>query len=125
MPACGVDRPGLPGPVRGGGGGGPLAVPRRGPGGPGGSGVSPESRPVSRYDGLCQVEYAGASNAVFAERHLPSLARFARFLEDQREELPAPEWHARYALAYQWLTTEVLPAFSPETLELASRRASC
>ena len=34
-------------------------------------------------------------NAVFTERHLPSLAGFAAFLETQREELPAADWQAR------------------------------
>lgn len=62
-------------------------------------------------------------NAVFTERHLPSLAGFARFLEDQRDELPAAEWQARYALAHQRLTTGILPAFSAETLELARQTA--
>ncbi|MHB8331573.1 MAG: hypothetical protein ACYDEA_05190 [Candidatus Dormibacteria bacterium] len=63
-------------------------------------------------------------NAVFTERHLPSLAGFARFLEDQREELPAPQWQARYALAHQRLTTGILPAFSAGSLELARQSAS-
>ncbi len=62
-------------------------------------------------------------NAVFTERHLPSLTGFAQFLEEQREELPAPLWQARYALAHQRLTTGILPAFSADSLERARQSA--
>lgn len=84
--------------------------------------------PFARSPGLpCPTAVWGClecPNAVFTERHLPSLAGFARFLEDQREELPAPQWQARYALAHQRLTTGILPAFSSDTLELARQSAS-
>ena len=56
-------------------------------------------------------------NAVFTERHLPSLAGFAAFLETQREELPAADWQARYGLAHTRLTTGIFPAFPAATLQ--------
>lgn len=52
-------------------------------------------------------------NAVFTERHLPSLTAFAAFLADQREELDGPQWQARYGIAHHRLTAGIFPAFSP------------
>jgi hypothetical protein len=39
-------------------------------------------------------------NAVFTERHLPSLTTFAAFLENQREVLEQTQWQARYGMAH-------------------------
>ncbi|MGH9065190.1 MAG: hypothetical protein ACRD0L_14710 [Acidimicrobiales bacterium] len=76
--------------------------------------------PFARSPGAaCPVAVWGClecPNAVFTERHLPSLTSFARFLDDQRDELAGPEWRARYGLAHDRLTTGVLPAFSPDQL---------
>ena len=60
-------------------------------------------------------------NAVFAERHLPSLAAFAAFLEDQREELDGAQWQARYGTAHHRLTAGIFPAFSPAQHAAARR----
>lgn len=76
--------------------------------------------------GPCPVAVWGClecPNAVFTERHLPSLTGFARFLADQREQMPAPEWQARFGLAHERLTTGILPAFSAGSLERASQSA--
>jgi hypothetical protein len=62
-------------------------------------------------------------NAVFAERHLPSLAAFAAFLEDQREELDGARWQARYGTAHHRLAAGIFPAFSPAQ-HAAARRDS-
>ena len=62
-------------------------------------------------------------NAVFTERHLPSLAAFAAFLEDQREELDGAQWQARYGTAHHRLTAGIFPAFSPAQ-HAAARRDS-
>jgi hypothetical protein len=58
-------------------------------------------------------------NAVFTQRHLPSLVSFAGFLEDQREDLPPLEWQARYGLSHERLTKAILPAFTPAQLDQA------
>jgi hypothetical protein len=76
--------------------------------------------------GDCPVAVWGClecPNAVFTERHLPTLTGFASFLEDQREELPAPQWQARYGLAHERLSTGILPAFSTEELDQARQSA--
>jgi hypothetical protein len=52
-------------------------------------------------------------NAVFTERHLPSLTAFAAFTEAQREELDSAQWQARYGTAHHRLTTGIFPAFTP------------
>ena len=62
-------------------------------------------------------------NAVFTERHLPSLTAFAVFLEDQREELDGTQWQARYGMAHHRLATGIFPAFSPAQ-HAAARRDS-
>ena len=48
-------------------------------------------------------------NAVFTERHLPSLTTFAAFLEDQREVLEQAQWQARYGMAHYRLTAGIFP----------------
>lgn len=53
-------------------------------------------------------------NAVFTERHLPSLTAFAAFTEAQREALDAAQWQARYGTAHHRLTTGIFPAFTPD-----------
>jgi len=60
-------------------------------------------------------------NAVFTERHLPSLTAFAAFLEDQREELDGTQWQARYGMAHHRLTAGIFPAFSPDRHAAARR----
>lgn len=52
-------------------------------------------------------------NAVFTERHLPSLIAFAAFTEAQREALDSAQWQARYGTAHHRLTTGIFPAFTP------------
>jgi hypothetical protein len=52
-------------------------------------------------------------NAVFTERHLPSLTAFAAFTEAQREALDSAQWQARYGTAHHRLTTGIFPAFTP------------
>jgi hypothetical protein len=76
--------------------------------------------------GPCPVAVWGClecPNAVFTERHLPSLTGFARFLVEQREQLPTPEWQARFGLAHERLTAGILPAFSAGSLERAHQSA--
>jgi hypothetical protein len=51
-------------------------------------------------------------NAVFTERHLPSLTAFETFLEDQREEMDSTQWQARYGMPHHRLTTGIFPAFT-------------
>jgi len=53
-------------------------------------------------------------NAVFTTRHLPSIYNFAAFLENQRDELSAAEWKARYGLAWERITTGILPKFTQQ-----------
>ncbi|WP_327335682.1 hypothetical protein OG384_03100 [Streptomyces sp. NBC_01324] len=53
-------------------------------------------------------------NAVFTTRHLPAIFSFTAFLTAQREEMTVPEWSARYALAFERVTTGVLPQFTAE-----------
>src|SRR6266571_3717557 len=60
-------------------------------------------------------------NAVFTERHLPSLTAFAAFLQDQREELDDTQWRARYGKAHHRLNAGVFPAFSPAQHAAARR----
>lgn len=62
-------------------------------------------------------------NAVFTERHLPSLTGFAEFLDDQREEMDSTQWQARYGMPHHRLTTGIFPAFSPGQ-HAAARRDS-
>ena len=62
-------------------------------------------------------------NAVFTERHLPSLTAFAGFLEDQREEMDSTRWQARYGMPHHRLTTGIFPAFS-SAQHAAARRDS-
>ena len=77
--------------------------------------------------GPCPVAVWGClecPNAVFADRHLPSLVAFAGFLQDQREVLSETEWAARYGLSWQRLADGVFPAFPPEQLEAARTTAA-
>ena len=77
--------------------------------------------------GPCPVAVWGClecPNAVFADRHLPSLVSFAGFLQDQREVLSETEWAARYGLSWQRLADGVFPAFPPEQLEAARTTAA-
>ena len=60
-------------------------------------------------------------NAVFTERHLPSLTAFAGFLQDQREELEGTQWQARYGKAHHRLNAGIFPAFSPAQHAAARR----
>jgi hypothetical protein len=62
-------------------------------------------------------------NAVFTERHLPSLTAFETFLDDQREEMDSTQWQARYGMPHQRLTSGIFPAFSPAQ-HAAARRDS-
>ena len=77
--------------------------------------------------GPCPVAVWGClecPNAVFADRHLPSLVAFADFLQDQREALSEAEWAAQYGLSWQRLADGVFPAFPPERLEAARTTAA-
>ena len=75
------------------------------------------SSPFARTPGEgCPVAAWGClecPNAVFTERHLPSLTAFAAFTEDQREALDSAQWQARYGTAHHRLTTGIFPAFTP------------
>jgi len=51
---------------------------------------------------------------VFTTRHLPAILSFAGFLSAQREEMTVLEWNARYALAWERITTGILPQFTGE-----------
>jgi hypothetical protein len=62
-------------------------------------------------------------NAVFTERHLPSLTAFETFLDNQREEMDSAQWQARYGMPHHRLTTGIFPAFSPGQ-HAAARRDS-
>lgn len=121
-------------------GGGLIPVPRRAPGPDGQqeipeltpaqlkAGTSPEAdvflaactgfhaSPFARRPGdPCPAAVWGClecPNAVFAQRHLPSLLSFAAFMERERERMHAAEWQARYGLACERLNTGVLPAFT-------------
>jgi hypothetical protein len=83
--------------------------------------------PFARTPGVpCPVAVWGClecPNAVFTQRHLPSLVGFAGFLDAQREQLPAAQWQARYGLAYQRLTGGIFPAFTPAQLDRARAQA--
>ena len=74
------------------------------------------SSPFARSPGEgCPVAAWGClecPNAVFTERHLPSLTAFAAFTEDQREALDSTQWQARYGAAHHRLTTGIFPAFT-------------
>ncbi|MFJ8948373.1 hypothetical protein ACIRG4_35010 [Streptomyces sp. NPDC102395] len=74
--------------------------------------------PFARRPGAgCPVAVWGClecPNAVFTTRHLPAILSFAGFLTAQREEMTMPEWNARYALAWERITTGILPQFSGE-----------
>jgi len=75
------------------------------------------SSPFARTAGEgCPVAAWGClecPNAVFTERHLPSLTAFAEFVEDQRAELDGTQWQARYGMAHHRLTAGIFPAFTP------------
>ncbi|WP_336215997.1 hypothetical protein [Nonomuraea sp. LPB2021202275-12-8] len=58
-------------------------------------------------------------NAVFTTRHLPSLLSFLAFTEQQRDELPAAEWKARYGLAWERIVTGIRPKFAREQIRTA------
>lgn len=85
------------------------------------------SSPFARSQGSpCPVPVWGClecPNAVFTERHLPSLLSFAGFLQTQREVLPAPSWDARHGLGHERLTGAILPAFSQAQREHARSAA--
>lgn len=87
-----------------------------------------DASPFARSQGsACPVPVWGClecPNAVFTQRHLPSLVSFASFLDTRREAMPAPEWDARYGLAYQRLTTGIFPAFTRAQLEQAHAAAA-
>jgi hypothetical protein len=51
---------------------------------------------------------------VFTTRHLPAILSFAGFLTAQREAMTVLEWNARYALAWDRITTGILPQFTGE-----------
>jgi hypothetical protein len=74
--------------------------------------------PFARRPGTgCPVAVWGClecPNAVFTSRHLPALLSFAAFLDAQREEMTVLEWNARHALAWQRLTTGILPQFTAD-----------
>jgi hypothetical protein len=76
--------------------------------------------------GPCPVAVWGClecPNAVFTDRHLPSLVAFDGFLQDQREVLGATEWTARYGVAWQRMNDGVFPAFPPDRLAAARTTA--
>jgi hypothetical protein len=79
--------------------------------------------PFARTSGsACPVAIWGCvecPNAVYTTRHLPSLLRFAEFIADQRDELPDGEWQARYGLAFERITTGILPQFTAEQITTA------
>jgi hypothetical protein len=79
--------------------------------------------PFARTPGAgCPVAIWGClecPNAVYTTRHLPSLLSFTGFLHAQRDELPPPEWQARYGLAFDRLTTGITPKFTPEQITTA------
>jgi hypothetical protein len=79
--------------------------------------------PFARTPGAgCPVAIWGClecPNAVYTTRHLPSLLSFIGFLPAQRDELPAPQWQARYGLAHDRLTTGITPKFTPEQITTA------
>lgn len=58
-------------------------------------------------------------NAVFTTRHLPSILSFLTFLEQQREDLSAVEWQARYGLAWDRIVHGIRPRFSAEQIATA------
>ncbi|WP_369257055.1 hypothetical protein [Streptomyces sp. R35] len=74
--------------------------------------------PFARRPGSgCPVAVWGClecPNAVFTTRHLPAILSFAGFLSTQREEMTVLEWNARYALAWERITTGILPQFTGE-----------
>ena len=82
-----------------------------------------DASPFARTPGTgCPVAVWGClecPNAVYTTRHLPSLISFTGFLHAQRDELPPPEWAARYGLAYERLTTGITPRFTPEQITTA------
>ncbi|MGH3119771.1 MAG: hypothetical protein ACRDND_01885 [Streptosporangiaceae bacterium] len=86
-----------------------------------------DNSPFARDAGKpCPVPMWGClecPNAVFTDRHLPSLVDFGAFLDRQRETLTQPVWNARYGLAHQRLTTGVLSAFPQSQLDLARSAA--
>jgi hypothetical protein len=59
-------------------------------------------------------------NAVFTTRHLPSIYSYSAFLDNQRDEMPIAEWKARYGLAWERITTGILPKFTREQRARAS-----
>jgi len=58
-------------------------------------------------------------NAVFTTRHLPSILSFLAFTEQQREELPMPEWKARFGLATERIVRGIRPKFTAEQIVTA------
>ena len=83
--------------------------------------------PFARKPGTpCPVAVWGClecPNAVFTDRHLPSLVAFAGFLDAQREVLSQADWTARYGLAHQRLTGGIFTAFPSTRLEAARKTA--
>jgi hypothetical protein len=83
--------------------------------------------PFARTPGSpCPVAVWGClecPNAVFTQRHLPSLVSFADWLEDQREALSGPQWQVRHGLAHERITCGIFPAFTSAQLAEANARA--
>jgi len=79
--------------------------------------------PFARTSGSgCPVAIWGClecPNAVYTTRHLPSLLRFAGFIDAQRDELPQAEWRARYGLAFDRITTGITPKFTGDQITTA------
>jgi hypothetical protein len=58
-------------------------------------------------------------NAVFTTRHLPSILTFLDFTEQKRDELPVPEWKARYGLAWERIVHGIRPRFTDDQVATA------
>jgi hypothetical protein len=56
---------------------------------------------------------------VFTTRHLPSILTFLDFTEQKRDELPVPEWKARYGLAWERIVHGIRPRFTDDQVATA------
>lgn len=64
-------------------------------------------------------------NAVFTTRHLPSVLSVLDTIERQREEFATAEWHVRFGLAHERITTGVLNRFTSRQIATARAIAEC
>jgi hypothetical protein len=63
------------------------------------------------------------SNAMVTRHVLPRVIKFKQFMEEQRRELSAEDWRAKFAIPWQVITQKILPKFTKTVIAEAERFA--